>query len=78
MAIVLGWCGWRSPAGAFGSLLFLGYGVAFMIGGRADNFYWGAVIAPPMFIGLAFVPKTLAALIARAAARETQAAAVAK
>ena len=63
VVMLLGWCGWRSPAGSFGALLFLGYGLAFMIAGRADNFYWGAVIAPAMFIGLAFVPRFLASLI---------------
>ena len=54
--MVFGWCGWRSPAGSFGALLYLGYAAAFMIAGRPDNFYWGAVIAPAMFMGLAFVP----------------------
>ena len=45
-----------------GTLLFLGYGLAFMIAGRPDNFYWGAVIAPAMFIGLAYAPRFLASL----------------
>jgi hypothetical protein len=68
VAMVFGWAGWRSPAGSFGTLLFLGYALAFMIAGRADNYYWGAVIAPPMFIGLAFAPRALVSL-ARAAAK---------
>jgi hypothetical protein len=68
VAMVFGWAGWRSPAGSFGTLLFLGYVLAFMIAGRADNYYWGAVIAPPMFIGLAFAPRALVSL-ARAAAK---------
>ena len=54
--MVLGWAGWKSQAGSFATLLYLGYGLAFMLAGRVDNFYWGAVIAPAMFIGLAFVP----------------------
>jgi len=61
--MTFGWCGWRSQAGAFGALLFLGYGLAFMIAGRPDNFYWGAVIAPAMFIGLAFAPQFLLSLV---------------
>ena len=60
--MVFGWAGWKSDAGAFATLLFLGYGLAFMIAGRPDNFYWGAVIAPAMFIGLAFVPRAAGSL----------------
>jgi hypothetical protein len=46
----------------FGTLLYLGYGAAFMIAGRPDNFYWGAVVAPAMFMGLAFAPRALSSL----------------
>ena len=62
MLMVLGWAGWRSSAGAFATLLFLGYGLAFMIAGRVDNWYWGMTIAPTMFVGLAFAPMALAGL----------------
>ncbi|MCB2074369.1 MAG: hypothetical protein H6917_18425 [Novosphingobium sp.] len=67
--MVLGWCGWRSPAGTFGTFLFLGYGLAFMLAGRPDNFYWGAVIAPAMFMGLAFVPRFSRSLVNAALAK---------
>jgi hypothetical protein len=60
--MVLGWAGWKSQAGAFATLLYLGYGLAFMIAGRQDNFYWGATIAPAMFIGLAFAPRAAKSL----------------
>ncbi len=60
--MTFGWSAWKSPAGAFATLLYLGYGLAFMVAGRNDNFYWGAVIAPAMFIGLAFVPMGVASL----------------
>lgn len=60
--MVFGWSSWKSAAGSFGTLLYLGYGLAFMIAGRPDNFYWGAVIAPAMFIGLAFVPGAMKSL----------------
>lgn len=53
---VFGWSGWKSEAGTFAALLYLGYGLAFMIAGRGDNFYWGAVVAPALFMGLALVP----------------------
>jgi hypothetical protein len=62
LLMVLGWAGWRSPAGAFATLLYLGYGLLFMIAGRKDNFYWGAVVAPAMFVGLAFAPMALKSL----------------
>ena len=67
--MVFGWSGWRTPAGAFGTLLFLGYGLAFMIAGRGDNFYWGMMIAPSMFIGLAFAPMAMKSLLRNAFAR---------
>ena len=56
MLMVLGWAGWRSSLGAFATLLFLGYGLAFMIAGRPDNWYWGMTVAPAMWVGLALVP----------------------
>lgn len=60
--MVFGWAGWKSPAGEFATLVYLGYGAAFMIAGRWGNFYWGAVIAPTMFIGLAFLPRAAKSL----------------
>jgi hypothetical protein len=66
---LLGWIGWRSQAGQFGMLLYAGYGLMFAIAGRGDNFYWGAIIAPAMFIGFAFVPMALRSLFAAAAAK---------
>ena len=62
LLMVLGWAGWRSALGSTATLLFLGYGLLFMIAGRADNFYWGAVIAPAMFAGLAFMPRAVKSL----------------
>ena len=62
MLMMVGWAGWKSSLGTTATLLFLGYGLAFMIAGRPDNFYWGAVIAPAMFAGLAFAPRALHSL----------------
>jgi hypothetical protein len=59
---VFGWTGWKSAAGEFGALLYLGYGLAFMIAGRPDNFYWGAMVGPAMLLGLTFAPGALASL----------------
>ena len=61
--MVLGFAGWNSRVGTFCTLLYLGYGLLFMIAGRNDNFYWGAVIAPAMFVGLAFAPMALTSLV---------------
>lgn len=63
LLMVFGWAGWKSPAGTTATLLFLGYGLAFMLAGRANNFYWGAVVAPAMFIGFAFLPMALGSLV---------------
>jgi hypothetical protein len=56
VGMMLGWAGWRGAGGATATLLFLGYGLLFMIAGRDDNYYWGAMVAPAMFGGLAFAP----------------------
>lgn len=66
MLMMLGWAGWKSPLGTTATLLYFGYGAAFMIAGRADNYYWGAMVAPGMFAGLAFMPMALKALWRRA------------
>lgn len=62
IAMIAGWAGWRSPAGTFGTLLFLGYALAFAIAGREENYYWGLAIAPAMFLGLAFAPRAIVSL----------------
>ncbi len=66
---VLGWAGWRTAAGVFATLLYLGYGFAFMIAGRGDNFYWGFMVAPALYMGLAFAPMVLRALWRASAVR---------
>lgn len=60
---VFGWTGWNSPAGRFGALLSLGYALAFMIAGRQNNFYWGVIAVPFLFMGLAWMPFALRSLI---------------
>lgn len=68
-AVVLmtfGWLGMRGRSGLFGFLLSAGYGITFMLAGRWDNFYWGAMIAPAMFAGIVFAPRALTELAAAA------------
>lgn len=75
-AVVLmafGWLGWNSRAGTFGFLLSAGYGLAFMIAGRWDNYYWGAMIAPAMFAGIVFAPRALVWLVETARIGESAA-----
>lgn len=69
VAALFGWAGWRSSAGLFGTLLYLGYGLAFMIAGRVDNYYWGMMIAPAMLMGVAFAPRALSSLVTAARAK---------
>ncbi len=52
---LFGWTSWRGPLGNFAALLVLGYSAAFMIAGRDNNFYWGVLITPVLFMGAAFV-----------------------
>jgi hypothetical protein len=63
---LLGWAGWKTHAGRFFTLLFLGYGQLFMIAGRANNFYWALVVTPAWFVGYAFLPMALRSLLASA------------
>lgn len=60
--MTFGWLGFRGRTGQFGFLLSAGYGLAFMLASRWDNFYWGAMIAPAMFAGIIFAPRALADL----------------
>jgi hypothetical protein len=63
---LVGWAGWKSPLGLFCTLLFAGYGLFFMIAGRANNFYWALVIVPAWFVGYAFLPMAVKSLLASA------------
>jgi hypothetical protein len=64
---LVGWAGWNAPTGRFFTLLFAGYGLFFMIAGRANNFYWALVIMPAWFVGFAFLPMALRSLLASGA-----------
>ncbi len=54
---LFGWISWKSRTGLFGALLFLGYGLMFMLLGRPSNFYWGLMITPVFALGLVFLPR---------------------
>lgn len=60
--MTFGWASRRNGIASFATLLFLGYGLLFMIAGRPDNWYWGFVIQPVMWIGLAYAPAGVRAL----------------
>lgn len=75
---LFGWMGWKSAAGTFGTFLYVGYGLAFMIAGRDDNYYWGFLVAPAILMGLAFAPQALRSLIAAARSPASPAPALAK
>jgi hypothetical protein len=66
---LVGWAAWKSPLGRFFTLLFAGYGLLFMIAGRANNFYWALVVTPAWFVGYAFLPMALRSLPAAAMER---------
>lgn len=64
--MTFGWLGWNRKEGLFAFLLAAGYGVLFMAAGRWDNFYWGAMLAPVIFAGIAFAPRALRGLVVAA------------
>ena len=64
-----GWAGWASPTGRVGAALVLGYAVLFAAIGRPNNFYWGMLLAPTLFVGLAFAPGAVKWLFRAAFAR---------
>jgi hypothetical protein len=57
-----GWASWKSPTGLAATSLYAGYGLAFMLFGRANNFYWGLMVAPAFLVGLAFLPRAFSDL----------------
>lgn len=59
---LFGWASWKSPTGLAATMMYLGYGLAFMLFGRANNFYWGLIVTPAFLVGLAFVPGALSDL----------------
>lgn len=65
--MLLGWAGWRSATGTLVTLLQAGYALSFAIAGRWDNFYWGLIVSPVLFIGLAMAPRALRGLCHAAA-----------
>lgn len=66
---LLGWAGLRNALAERAGLLLILYLVAFAFIGRADNFYWGLMVAPLLPVGLAFAPATLRDLAMAAAPR---------
>lgn len=57
---LLGWLGLPGRAGRFCFALFTGYGLMIALFARPDNFYWGAIVQPAWFVGLAFLPRAAA------------------
>ena len=62
---LLGLCARRDPLGERLALTVIGYGAAFLIVGRPDNNYWGALIAPLWPLGLLTAGPALSALARR-------------
>jgi hypothetical protein len=62
IAALFGWISWRSRTGLFGTLMFAGYAVIFVVLGRPENFYWGLIVSPLLLLGLAFLPRAFADL----------------
>ena len=65
---LLGWAALDRRLGLEATLLFAGFGLLFMIVGRANNFYWGLMVTPAWFVGLYWVPFAVRDLLDRARA----------
>lgn len=57
-----GWLGLSGRTGLFCLALFGGYGLMIAVFPRPDNFYWGAIVQPAWFAGLAFLPRAIVRL----------------
>lgn len=60
---LLGWLAWRSRLALVTLGVQLIYAALFMTLARSDNFYWGMLVIPTLFIGLVFAPAALLGLI---------------
>ena len=67
---VLGWGALDGRDGRFAALLLGGYALMIAVFSRSDNFYWGFLLLPAWFAGLALVPRGVWQL-ARAIGRPT-------
>jgi hypothetical protein len=64
--LLLSLFGWLSVATGWAarvSLLLLGYGAMLGLFARPTTFYWALLVAPLSLVGLAFVPRAIAALV---------------
>jgi len=59
---LLGWASWKSRLGLAGLGVQIVYALLLMLFARPDNFYWGMLVAPTLFIGLIFGPAALRGL----------------
>lgn len=59
---LLGWASWKHRLGSAGFLAHAFYAVIFMAAARPDNFYWGLLVVPTLFIGLFLAPGALVGL----------------
>jgi hypothetical protein len=63
---LIGLLGSRNPIAARAALIVGGYMAAFLVLGRADNNYWGALYAPILPLGVVLAPPALGDLARRA------------
>ncbi|HVI99030.1 MAG TPA: hypothetical protein VM657_08195 [Sphingomonas sp.] len=66
MIALIGWAGWDDPLAARTLATILAYALLIGLFARADNFYWGLMIAPVALIGIAFAPDAIRDIIVAA------------
>ena len=70
IVVPLSFLGLSSRSSRFATLALafqFGYAIIFMLVGRADNYYWGLLVMPSLFVGLAFLPSVVSLVLYKAA-----------
>lgn len=67
---LLGWLGLGGRLGLFAAIWFAGFFTAMALFARPENFYWVQLTLPAYLAGFAFVPRSVADLIAAIAGRK--------
>ena len=63
---LVGWAGWNAPLALRSLATIAAFAALIGLFARADNFYWGLMVAPIALVGIAFAPDAIRDLFASA------------